>query len=1060
MLGSSKSLIKGLDSLFDTWKEDGVNTLDTSELLKIIAQFLDRHNTLQIIRQSTSINDELFRLYKTYIQPSSNLSKEVTFLKLLYQLSPVLNKKEIFLWLTTYLKPAVDSAGYDLKFVESSREFIRRVTINLFPTDDPELRNGRQEIASDIAKKLMELYIGTDDLVYEIIKLKPSQAEKDTQVYEERLRFIKQNCQTLIQEYGLTNTEDYLRLINSFIISPTQRLASLTLLSSLISSNTSQILQITNTDLFPNIMKCLSYDFSESVILSSLSILIMLIPQICHKIASYLSDILVIYIRIMNWEEFNKYVPKRYEVLLGYMEEANVNWTITNFDQSTDYSNFDSVTTKMEFDIVHLGTLIYGLFPLSLSKFCQSPFTYLKHNVPKFINPNYIARLDAEIKLKGPTTDRIEYTTRIKTKALYQSLLVHPKFIDFDKNTIEQELKNPIQWILDVNDGESIGTEEVAITCLSLNPDILVTLSDTLTTIPNVQSSDSPITPKLISRNSSIGSPLNSPLSTLVASSVQNIHRKMSIIPTNLVIEHQRETPDVFFKDIKFDEGKSEVEDSTLNSFDMQEEKHDEPISDLLTTHEKLFGPKTKLGPTDLARKPSILKSEVRIQRPISSPTTSVETTTVAHKGSIGSSSTGSSLNNNAAVNGGTALDYYQRELLLMKNALEFSSYMKHLNKFHYIRLKLKMNKLLREASLHYQSIEHKNNLLQIQELNESSDDMKGALSSLQLEADNSKSAADNEKSGLFTQLQELQEKNRDLKYLFEEIQNENNSLHGDLNQLNERIIPIKDLEIENLKVKLKELETNQVNNNKAAKKSTEEEEEVSTDMSEIERKLVRLRDELLVSQDKNSKIAQELSKSQDAYQAMQKSYEYKLASSKIDLNENINSFTSHYDKKIQELSTTILKYEALIEEKNSKILQLSSSKPISIPMSTGGYRIPDNRIPQRLSRTSTTADFNEGYIQEKDRSNSSLDSISPPPSNVHLGHQPTFSNYPQFKHQMQTAVGSIPPQLQNKTPSTLLGQQLQQQQLQQQSSQQQQQQQQPIIRGRGGLQKRSKKMM
>ena len=39
----------------------------------------------------------------------------------------------------------------------------------------------------------------------------------------------------------------------------------------------------------------------------------------------------------------------------------------------------------------------------------------------------------------------------------------------------------------------------------------------------------------------------------------------------------------------------------------------------------------------------------------------------------------------------GTAIDFYQRELLLYKNELEFSSYMKHLNKFYY--LKLKQNK-------------------------------------------------------------------------------------------------------------------------------------------------------------------------------------------------------------------------------------------------------------------------------------------------------------------------------------------------------------------------------
>ncbi|KAK6203190.1 uncharacterized protein RJT21DRAFT_119336 [Scheffersomyces amazonensis] len=1073
--GSSRLLIRTLDSLFSSWDDEENKDEVISELLTIIAQFLDKHNTLQIIRQSTSINDELFRIYNTYIQPSSNLPKEIMFLKLLYQLSPVLNKREVLLWLNTYCKPAIDSAGYDLQFVERSRDFIKRVTIELFSTEDPDLRKGREEIAYEVMKIIMKIYIGNDDSVYEIIRLRPTNIEKDTQAYEERLRFIKQNCHSMLQDYGLKCTEDCLKLINEFFIIPNQRLSVLTILSSLVSSNTSQILHITNMDLFPNILRSLSYDFSESILLSSLSTLIMLIPQICNKVASYLSDILLIYVRISNWEEFNKYIHNRFEVLQKYIDDKNIPWKIANFDELSEYANFSSITTQMEFDIYHLGTLLYGLFPFNFSKFCQAPLGYIFKRKPQFIDTKYISDLGKEIKFKGHTNDRIDYTTKTKTRILYQSLLVHPKFIDFDKNSMEDELKNPVQWILDANNGDSIGSEEVSTSCLSLNPDILVNLNDSVTLLPDSQPPlNTPEASKQVSRKSSLGSPLSlgGVSSALGLNSLQNIQRKMSVVPTNLVIDQKDSGGSVLFKDVKFNETKPDIDTSNIEFHPF--EKSEEPISDLLSTHEKLFGPQSKLSSTDLARKPSILKSEVRIQKPISSPTTSVETTTAAiHKGSIGSSSGISTLNSNSNSNNnisngnGSALDYYQRELLLMKNALEFSSYMKHLNKFYYIKLKLKMNKLLREANLHFQSIAHKNNMVQIQELNNNLQDLLEALEKLQIEFNDKKIEFEKERIDLTNQLKSLQETNERLKYSYEEVTDENKSIKIEINQLMESILPRKEIEIENLRIKLKEIEVSdkyqqpiEIIDNSINSQS---------DTSEVDKKLYTLKEEILQLQNKNSKIGQELNRAHEAYQTMQKNYEYKLASSKMDLNENLNVFTSHYDKKIQELSTTILKYEALLEDKNSKILQLSSSKPISIPISGSGSssglgygRVMDNRIPMRVSRTST-GEFNEGLETEKGRSNSSLDSVSPPPStpNPHILQSPMFGNYP-HNHYGQPAVPIQQPIVMRANSSNLLGQtqppaSQQQQQLQ---SQLQQQSQQPIIRGRGGLQKRSKKIM
>ena len=132
MNGSSRSLIKALNNLTDDWKdhadEEKINS-DSSELFKVISLFYEKHNDLQSIKQSININDELFRIYNVYIKPVSNLPREILFLEILTQLLPTLIDNEIILWIKTYLKPAVDSAGYDIQIVLKSRDFIRQLSM-------------------------------------------------------------------------------------------------------------------------------------------------------------------------------------------------------------------------------------------------------------------------------------------------------------------------------------------------------------------------------------------------------------------------------------------------------------------------------------------------------------------------------------------------------------------------------------------------------------------------------------------------------------------------------------------------------------------------------------------------------------------------------------------------------------------------------------------------------------------------------------------------------------------------------------------------------------------
>lgn len=60
------------------------------------------------------------------------------FLDILKEVLSVFNIDEINLWLRTYLKPALDSAGYFSQFVDKARDLIRKIAINYLQTNERE----------------------------------------------------------------------------------------------------------------------------------------------------------------------------------------------------------------------------------------------------------------------------------------------------------------------------------------------------------------------------------------------------------------------------------------------------------------------------------------------------------------------------------------------------------------------------------------------------------------------------------------------------------------------------------------------------------------------------------------------------------------------------------------------------------------------------------------------------------------------------------------------------------------------------------------------------------
>ena len=1072
MSGSSRSVIRVLDTLFLNWSDDDDNNKSTFvELDSALAQYIQKHNNLATIQLSTNLNDELYKVYDKYIKPSKDISRECAFLDVLKQVLCVFNSKELNLWLLTYLKPALDSAGYYSEFAEKAREFIARISIDPLSTDDEKLKQERDEIGRVVINQIMEIYL-TEEARFQYFDMEV----RDSQAHYERLRFIKQNCCNFLQDYGLKHISSYCSLLIQHFRNLRTRNDTLILILSLVATQNSQVSHVIDSELFVDLLKCILYDFNDALVFSTYTILVMLIPQVSNKLKKYLPDLLAVYMRLVEWHDLEKYIPDRQQMFNELIDKDALQWEI-------DYTEKYPLATQVIFDWQYLGTLLYGLFVYDFIEFASSPFEYLKTNRLKLISIIFLQGLEE----KAGGAVNLEKIIIERSQEFLKSLLLHPKMIKPKKST-DNETDNPIDWILELGD-DSISPKDVAIACLGLNTHIFISdsfkkqLSDSLLsrygyTSPNESNNK-------LSRNSSLAGPMyfsikDGPTSKIMHQTLQN--RKMSIIPTNLVISENSASRqnnvtsnidannlegEIKFKEVKFsDDNTSDADisrngglyDNFMNNITSSLALHHEtyrqidPIPELLSTHEKLYVREGSIGgpeSSDNDDRKSVSnvfnekgKYELRLSRPMSSPTTTVETSTVfkSPTGSNGTSTDDMIMTNPIQISknsiSGTAIDFYQRELLLYKNELEFSSYMKHLNKFHY--LKLRQNDITKEQDSNLNNCDEFKKLLE-----------EARVKMLKLSDDYNR-----ERDILVLKLEELKSEKQELMLNLEDARMKTSTEIDKYIELVTEILPTKDYEIESLKLKLIIIEKDLKDLQKSTKDVGSNGYSVENEAKEYDSNTVyELKTKLQLANERYEHTMQELKSSREEYKKMIKKYEDKLATSKLNLHDNLNSFTREHEKTIQEMSTTILKYENLLEERNVKIMQLSSSKPISIP------------IHARASTSSSKLARNDSYDHISNTSSS-------PPGTTHISipipvsapdplpHQHTTPNFPSTPAQHQQFHHQHNSQFHPNTPAHYAPHFARNNSAPVVNTSQQQAQAVPIIRGRGGYQKRSKKLM
>ncbi|PHH64599.1 hypothetical protein CDD81_4210 [Ophiocordyceps australis] len=301
-------------------------------------------------------------------------------------------------------------------------------------------RSGLDKLSVDeTISALMDLIAVTDDYQF------PKSADAGTNPVMDRLFFIwtkrfypalvegntdQEHNETLVRQaltaYGKKKPRDFFTSMDTCLVKKQHRGATLRFLCDFIQHQPPHLHQILHTPLFSNLLACLQYDTSTSIISSALTALIMLLPHMPSSLVSYLPTLFNIYTRLLFWD--------RQDWRAADDGDRPRSWELCSYDPAMD-----------DFPIAQLPnyyTILYGLYPINLMDYIRKPQRYLRH--ANMSNPNDIEVQPTEIRHRSERFRRCHF--------------LHPNFYTL---TIDSEKTDFGRWI-------KSEAAEVLVDCMAL----------------------------------------------------------------------------------------------------------------------------------------------------------------------------------------------------------------------------------------------------------------------------------------------------------------------------------------------------------------------------------------------------------------------------------------------------------------------------------------------------------------------------------------------------------------------------------------------------------------
>lgn len=264
-------------------------------------------------------------------------------------------------------------------------------------------------------------------------------------------RSVADNLEFLLVTFARRRTQDFFETINPYLQNPSHRLQSLTLLSTFVRLQTQYIYQIFDTSLLNSLLQCLEHDGSTTVVSLALTVLIMIVPHIPDKLATMLPRLFHIFGRILCWDKLNS-VQKRTAALVDiesapdhHAEDLSI---ISSSHEEGAWRRLDA-----SFDIAHSTppkcsqyfTFLYGLYPINFLEYLRAPSSF-----------NTSAHGQSWYEPEDIFDDDM---IRSRASPLIRRHLIHPNFANL---TLESEISDSNRWM-------KLEPSDVVTLCISLD---------------------------------------------------------------------------------------------------------------------------------------------------------------------------------------------------------------------------------------------------------------------------------------------------------------------------------------------------------------------------------------------------------------------------------------------------------------------------------------------------------------------------------------------------------------------------------------------------------------
>ncbi|KAG5356546.1 Tuberous sclerosis 1 protein-like protein [Yarrowia sp. C11] len=730
--------------------------------------------------ESAKLGEDLVQIYKDAVM--ANPAAEVLFLQCMSRLAPCLVVEEqVRTWVDLYSKPAIDSAGQKNDLVRAACDLL---VAWMVPRDGVEGNTAQyQAISRSTALFMVQIYLHENLIVGE------TKGKADAK--EERLRFVRMNAKNLILKFAEERPQEFCVIANRFFVQPEYRVRILVLLSAFFSQTRAKIpADLARSQLVKHLFACLLNDKSSQVVTMAASALIMMLPFICSKIMTDLPYLFAVYGRMVCWRGGEMADEEDNQELGGasdgeHEEEEEVHTddedsakqkekedaekspdaetdtrekTATGAPGDTEKETTsafgewqplarDNVPDAPTPDWERMFTFLYGLFPSNFIMFLRKPTEYISATLT-------------------PPDDWDDYYISQRSKICFDRHLLHVQLLT---SSSEQELKDEYRWA-------GMTPADIASLCLSL-----LTVSptersreDNLSVSSGPKEKDKEVVTRsrgtslseskrqfsitsIPDRESTPSSLVTTSTEAQVASGELLSPTLTSTSATGQLMDLQARHQSLYGRKA---DGPPSVSISTLTLDDSDSQgREDSPVSPLTRyqKHSSLGGPSASIeGVLESGNHSSPAMSPAQL--PVGSPI----------------------LRGDSSYEQADILAYYQRELLLIKNELDFVCYLDYHNQFRIRQLKEQLHSALRQ-DIDVQNLVTSNQKLkrQTEQLNSQLDKMKELGNTLRTQKVQHEGTLTKRNRELRLQCDTLTEETAKTNLEFEHMQAENQRLYA-----------------------------------------------------------------------------------------------------------------------------------------------------------------------------------------------------------------------------------------------------------------------------------------